>query len=118
LGRSRQRTPEIFRVSDEAKYQLSLVARYVQPSDPTKKRPPLSPEFTQTLINTAIELYDRQKDAAARRKHFVPLWTALITGVLVIASSLLTLKVGPTPLLPGVSSAQVILFRTPFCWIP
>jgi len=92
--------PEIFRVSDEAKHPLSLVARHVQPSDPTKKRPPLSAEFTQTLINTAIELHDRQKDAAARWRHFVPLWTALITGVLVIASSVLTLKLShPTP--PG-----------------
>jgi hypothetical protein len=84
--------PEIFRVSDEARNPLSLVARHVQPSDPTKKRPPLSAEFTQTLIKTAIELHDRQMDAAARWKHFVPLWTALITGLLVIASSLLTLK--------------------------
>jgi len=100
--------PEIFRVSDEAKHPLSLVARHVQPSDPTKKRPPLSPEFTQTLINTAIELYDRQRDAAARRKHVVPLWTALITGVLVIASSLMTLKLAQPHSSRAFHSAQVI----------
>jgi hypothetical protein len=67
---------ELFRVSDEAKRPLSLVARHAQPvipNDPDKKRPPLSPEFTQTLINTAIELHDRQMETASRWKHFIPL---------------------------------------------
>jgi hypothetical protein len=47
----------------------------------------LSPEFTQTLIKTALELHDGQMDAAARWKHFIPLWTALITGLLVMCLS-------------------------------
>ena len=110
--------PEIFRVSDEAKHPLSLVARHVQPSDPTKKRPPLSPEFTQTLINTAIELYDRQRDAAARRKHVVRLWDGIDHRCVSDRILPYDFKVGPTPLLPGVSFRAGDLFRTPFCWIP
>ena len=78
---------ELFRVSDEATHALSLVARHVQPSDPTKKRPPLSPEFTQVLIETALELHDRQVEAADRWRYFMP---AAITGVLVLLSALLT----------------------------
>jgi hypothetical protein len=95
--------PEMFRVSDEARHPLSLVARHVQPAipnDPDKKRLPLSPEFTQTLINTAVELHDRQAEAAAWWKHLMPLWAALLAGVVAIASSVATLRWGH-PLVSG-----------------
>ena len=51
-----------------------------------------SQEFTNVLIKTAIDLHDRQVDAASWWKHMMPLWTALIAAFVVIASSLLTLR--------------------------
>lgn len=90
--------PEMFRVSDEAKKPLSLVARHVQPSipdDPDRKRLPLSPEFTRTLISTAIELHDHQAKAAAWWQQFMPpLLAALIAGALTLAASFGTLRWG------------------------
>jgi hypothetical protein len=85
----------MFRVSEEDKHPLSLIARHVQPvipGDPDKKRLPLTPEFTQTLIATAIDLHDRQDEEANWWKHLMPLWSALLAGVLAIASSLATLR--------------------------
>ena len=89
--------PELFRVSEEASHPLSLIARHVQPvipGDPDKKRLPLSPEFTQTLVKTAIDLHDRQIEAAAWWKHWMPLWAVLLGGVLAGVSSFATLRWG------------------------
>ena len=89
--------PEMFRVSDEAKRPLSLIARHVQPvipGDPDKKRQPLTSEFTQTLLKTAIDLHDRQVEEAKWWKHLTPLWAALLAGVLAIVSSIGTLRYG------------------------
>jgi hypothetical protein len=89
--------PEMFRVSDEAKRPLSLIARHAQPvipGDPEKKRQPLTPEFTQTLIKTAIDLHDRQAQEADWWKHLMPLWSALLAGMLAILSSIATLRYG------------------------
>jgi hypothetical protein len=89
--------PEMFRVSDEDKHPLSLIARHVQPlipGDPDKKRQPLTPEFTQTLIRTAIDLHDRQAEEAKWWKQLTPLWAALLAGVLAIVSSIVTLRYG------------------------
>ena len=72
--------PEMFRVSGEGEHPLSLVARHVQPRDQSGMRGPLSQEFTNVLIKAAIELHDRQADAAAWWKHLIPLWTALIAA--------------------------------------
>ena len=82
---------ELFRVSEKTEHALSLVARHVQPSDPNRKREPLTPEFTHVLIETAIELHDRQVAATERWKHFIPLWQVLLGAVLVFVTSLATL---------------------------
>ena len=84
----------MFRVSEGGDHPLSLVARHVQPRDGSEKRGPLSQEFTNVLITTAIELHDRQVDAAARWKQLIPLWVALLAGGLVIFSSIATLRWG------------------------
>jgi hypothetical protein len=84
--------PELFRVSDEEKSPLSLVARHVTPHDKDGKTPPLDPQFTQVLIKTAIDLHDRQVAAAERWKQYVlPLLPALIGGVAAVLVTLLTL---------------------------
>jgi hypothetical protein len=82
--------PEFFRVRKEAKRPLSLVARHVLPEDIEGRRP-ISPELAHRLLETAIDLHDRQVSAAERWKSFVPLWSALIGGVFGTGSALLTL---------------------------
>ncbi len=82
--------PEFFRVDPERKHSLSLVARHAVPLE-GEHRPPFSPEFTSVLLQTAITLHDRQLAAAERWKPLIPLWQPLIAGVLVLATSLLTL---------------------------
>jgi len=54
---------EFFRMdneSDESVFGLSLVSRYVLPEDEAERRPQLSPEFVSVLMQTAINLHDRQ----------------------------------------------------------
>jgi hypothetical protein len=86
--------PELFRVSEHGESLLSLVARHVQPRDESETRGPLSQEFTNVLIRTAIELHDRQVEAAAWWKHLMPLWVAFLAGGLTIVSSVATLRWG------------------------
>lgn len=72
---------EFFRVVESKKFPISLVLRHV--SDPTRdKRPPLSPEQTQSLLSTAIELHDRQLKRSQRWTVLIPIWVAVI-GALV-----------------------------------
>lgn len=76
-----QEHQEFFRVVESKKYPISLVLRHV--SDPEKdKRPPLSPEQAQSLLNTAIELHDRQLKRSQRWTVLIPIWVAAI-GALV-----------------------------------
>jgi hypothetical protein len=85
--------PELFRVSEQGDHPLSLVARHVQPRDESDKRGPLSQEFTNVLIRTAIELHDRQLAAAAWWKQFMPpLLAALIAGGLAIGAQVVALR--------------------------
>lgn len=72
--------------------RIRLGPAHHQPRDQSGKREPLSQEFTNVLIKAAIELHDRQADAAAWWKHLIPLWTALIAAAVAVASSLLTLR--------------------------
>ena len=81
---------EFFRIDTEAEHGLSLVARHVLPRE-QGRRPPLSPDFTGTLVQTAITLHDRQVNAADWWKSLVPLWAALIGGVFGTASTLITI---------------------------
>ena len=81
--------PELFRISEEADHPLSLVARHVQPKE-GERREPLSQEFANVLIRTAIELHDRQVAMRAWWKQFMPpLLAALIAGGLAIGAQFL-----------------------------
>jgi len=82
---------EFFRVSPGDAAGLSLVARYVLPHPEGAERPPLSPDFTSTLLQTAITLHDRQVSAAERWKTYMPLWAAIIGGLFGTLSTLATL---------------------------
>ena len=82
--------PEFFRVATEGENQLSLVARHVVPrgADEIKRLPS---DFVYQLLQAAIELHDRQVEAAEWWKKFMPLWAALIGGIFGTASTLITI---------------------------
>jgi hypothetical protein len=82
---------EFFRVNPDIHSGLSLVSRYVLPKADGDKRPPLSPEFSAALLQTAITIHDRQVSAAERWKSFLPLWAALIGGIFGTVSTLATI---------------------------
>jgi len=70
--------PEFFRVDPRVEHGVSLVARHVLPREEGKPRAALSPEFTATLLQTAITLHDRQIQAEEWWKSLMPLGAALI----------------------------------------
>ena len=79
-----QEHQEFFRVVESKKFPVSLVLRHV--SDPEQnKRPPLSPEQTQSLLNTAIELHDRQLKRSQRWTVLIPIWLAVIGALATLA---------------------------------
>lgn len=65
---------------------VSLLARHVLPKDGKDKRE-LSPDFVSTLLQTAINLHDRQLE---RAHHWKVYMNILIPGVLVIVAALLS----------------------------
>jgi hypothetical protein len=69
---------ELFRVNAEEAAGISLVARYVLPHEEGQRRPPLSPEFVSALIQTAMNLHDRQAQSAEWWKSLLPLGAALV----------------------------------------
>jgi hypothetical protein len=83
--------PEFFRVAPTGEHVLSLVARHVLPEDESEERKPLPADFTFRLLQTAIDLHDRQVTAASRWKDFVPVVAALIGGIFGTVSALATL---------------------------
>ncbi len=70
---------EFFRVVERKNNPISLVTRHVS-EDAGEKRPPLSPEHTQALLNSAIELHDRQIRRSQRWTVLIPIWVAVIGG--------------------------------------
>jgi hypothetical protein len=87
-----QEHPEFFRVNNAREHSISLLARHVQPKDPTQDtRLPLTAEFTRMLIETAVDLHDRQIAAAEWWKTWIPLASALAAAVIASATTLFTL---------------------------
>lgn len=89
--------PEFFRVRTDGEnsradkeHALSLVARHVMPRNEQGRRQ-LPSEMIHRLLETAIDLHDRQMSVAERWKNFVPLWAALIGGIFGTFSALITL---------------------------
>lgn len=80
---------EFFRVVEGKNHPISLVTRHVS-EDSCEKRPPLSPEHTQALLNAAIELHDRQIRRSQRWTVLIPIWAAIIGGIFVIVKTLLS----------------------------
>jgi hypothetical protein len=80
-----QQHPEFFRVNDAERLGVSLVARHVLPRGEEGKRE-LPPDFVSTLLQTAINLHDRQVERAHRWKTYM---NVVIPGILVIVAALL-----------------------------
>ncbi len=74
---------EFFRVVDGRAHPVSLVTRHVAEGS-NKVRPPLSPEHAQTLLNTAIELHDRQLRRSQRWTVLIPLYVAIVAGIFAV----------------------------------
>ena len=81
--------PEFFRVSQ--KQSVFLIARYVTP-DRT-----LTPEFTSGLLQAAIDIHDRQVRRCERWTYLVPIWVALIAGVVSVFVVLFRWQTGGCP---------------------
>ncbi len=79
---------EFIRVVEGKKYPISLVTRHVS-EESGKKRPPLSPEHTQALLNAAIELHDRQIRRSQRWTVLIPLWAAVIGGFVAVTTAII-----------------------------
>lgn len=82
--------PEFFRVNPTSEHGLSLAARHVLPRV-NDRRPQLSPEFTATLLQTAINLHDRQLAAKEWWKPWVPVASAIVAALIGAGSALLAL---------------------------
>ena len=78
--------PEFFRVAEGKGHSISLVARHVS-KESGEKRLPLTAEQTQALLNTAIELHDRQIRRSQRWTVLIPIWVAVISGVFILTKT-------------------------------
>ena len=72
--------PEFFRVYKNTDRAVSLVARHVTPKGDDRKKEPLTIEFVQALLETAIQLHDRQVRLAERWSILITIWVAIISG--------------------------------------
>lgn len=81
--------PEFFRVAKDR--ELSLIARHVVPRDETTGMKELPADLIYPLLQTAIDLHDRQVSDAEWWKSLVPLWAALIGGAFGTISTLITI---------------------------
>lgn len=71
--------PEFFRSSDSGSYKVSLVCRHVLPRDESGNKERPSSEFIAKLLETAINLHDRE---VARQKYwhaYIPILVSVIT---------------------------------------
>jgi hypothetical protein len=72
--------PEFFRVAKEGDNPVSLVARHVLTRDEATGIKNFPSDLVYPLLQTAIDIHDRQMNVAERWKYFMPLWAALIGG--------------------------------------
>lgn len=73
--------PEFFRVKTDADNPVALIARHATPVNATGGREPLDGSTAQHLIDTAIELHDRQIKREDRWTLTAPIWAAANAAV-------------------------------------
>ena len=72
--------PEFFRANECGSHRISLISRYVQPRDDNGERGPLSSDFVGKLLQTAIELHDREMERKNHWKAYIPIVVAITAG--------------------------------------
>jgi hypothetical protein len=82
--------PEFFRIRRDGEHVLSLVARHVLPTNKEGIRE-MPPGLTQSLLDVAIHMHDRQVQAAQRWKDWLPLAAALLSAVIASATALIAI---------------------------
>jgi hypothetical protein len=80
---------EFFRVSDDNKYNISLVARHVLPNIDDSKKPQLSPEYTSKLLELALEFHDREAKRNQNWHVFIPIIVAITAGAFTLLGVLI-----------------------------
>ncbi len=86
--------PEFFRVLESGTYTVALLARHVDvPETEGRPRPraPLPADFVGNLLNSAVDIHDRQVRRSERWTYLVPIWVALILGILGLLGTLIRL---------------------------
>jgi hypothetical protein len=78
-----QQHPEFFRVNEDDKLGICLIARHVLPKDENDKRE-LPSGFISLLLQTAINLHDRQLDRAQHLRVYIPIVVAITAGIFTI----------------------------------
>ncbi len=72
--------PEFFRANEKSKFGIVLVARHVLPKNEEGLRR-FDPNFVGTLLQTAIDMHDRQVRRTEKWVYLVPIWVALVAGI-------------------------------------
>ena len=80
--------PEFFRVAGQNRDSVSIAARHVAGESPDERHLPL--EFVQSLMQTAVDIHDREARRGERWTLYVPLVIAIVGAV----GSVLTALVG------------------------
>jgi hypothetical protein len=79
--------PEFFRVANDDKLSISLVARHVAPGENGRK---LEIDFIGKLIEAAIGLHDREMSRREKAKHVIPVVVAIISAAAAIIVAILS----------------------------
>jgi hypothetical protein len=74
--------PEFFRVAKGKLNPMSLVARHVTPEDETEEQRMVPSDFLYRLLQTAIDLRDREVEATERWKYLIPLTASIVGGII------------------------------------
>jgi hypothetical protein len=77
---------EFFRVEADGEHVVSLIARHVTPKNSNGIRD-VTPEFVGRLLDSAIELHDRQVRRDDRWAFWVPVVVAMIAGLFSIVAA-------------------------------
>ncbi|MCB9191197.1 MAG: hypothetical protein H6602_06005 [Flavobacteriales bacterium] len=74
--------PEFFRVDKDELHGVSLVSRHVLPRVNGVRTLPV--EFVHKLMDTAIQLHDKQVKRSERWRYWIPVYAVMITGFISI----------------------------------
>jgi hypothetical protein len=75
-----QQHPEFFRVNEAERLGISLISTHVLPKDADGNRE-LPSDFLSILLQTAINLHDRQQNIAHHWNVYIPILVAVIAGI-------------------------------------